>query len=137
MYMNVSFKNNFLCTILKLHNLLKCHFSLHKRWISFMWFWSVYCIQHPIIDVTSIIYKDIENVIKASDFFWGQKNNSLLLIHIPFTVQKSSFELTVMFVGMSDPKYPLTLLYLCTSQALEWLDPKIIQQRLVLTYFCN
>ena len=72
----------------------------------------MYCIQHPIIDVTSIIYKDIEKVIKASDFFWGQKNNSLLLIYIPFEVQKSSFELTARFVGMSDPKYPLTLLYL-------------------------
>ena len=78
----------------------------------------MYCIQHPIIDVTSIIYKDIENVIKASDFFWGQKNNSLLLLlvlYIPFEVQKSSFELTAMFVGMSDPKYPLTLLYLCSK----------------------
>ena len=72
----------FLCAVSKLQNLLKCHFSLHKRWISFMWFWSVYCIQHPIIDVTSIIYKDIENVIKASDFFWGQKNNSLFRCYL-------------------------------------------------------
>ena len=70
----------------------------------------MYCIQHPIIDVTSIIYKDIENVIKANDFFLGSEKQQLVT-YIPFAVQKSSFELTAMFLGISDPKYPLTLLY--------------------------
>ena len=104
-----SFKNRiiFLYTILKLQNLLKvilaCMNKLHMI---------LKCVLYTTPYYRCYIYY-LQGHRKCYTGKWlllGSEKQQLVT-YIPFAVQKSSFELTAMFLGISDPKYPLTLLY--------------------------